>query len=94
MPQFTIAPGVRTLLPLANETRADSTSAWKGCGIPMLVEKEEAFVFRTKCRRSAGQLEATARTPALLMGLLVDRRITIVWLPLHNYGGRNWWEGG
>ena len=89
MPYFAVAPGMETLLPLANETRTDSTSVWKRCAVPGIVEKELAFFFRIKVQRNAGQLEALARMSALFTGLLVDRRITLGWMALDDYGGRN-----
>ena len=81
-------PRMGALLPLANETRADRTSAWKKCDVHGVVENQQAFIFGIKGWRSAVQLELS---PGLFTGFLVDRRISFGWLALDNCVGRGWW---
>ena len=73
MPQRAISPSMGALLVLTNDIRVHRTSAWKRCGVPVIVENEQACFFGIKGWRSAGQLEAAARVIWFFTGFLVGR---------------------
>ena len=82
----TIAPGKGTLLSLANKARAYNTSVWERLLSLGLLRTDRPFSFE------CGQLEAAARAPTILVGLLSDRRVTLGCMPLNGHGNGNWWD--
>ena len=61
------------------------------CSVTGVLKHEQALVFGIKGQRSTVYLDATARPPALLTGLLVDRRVVLGWVALDSHNGSRSW---